>query len=373
MTVWRTADPEARLTDAEEAVPPCETTPADAQSAVNFVAFETDWLPEDCRVETVTRRPERPPGRPGDVSAADIDQTPHSEGNPCSLRTVVAGRNRRLRLKQFCYDWAPPSASVAPLWRTPEPTPFDCGDAVGWLGTDYEDRRGACVQRDRTQVELSVLEGEFADEELTRLLDSLTPAAPVGARRVRRVPFHRLNYWARYGCQPPVVPHGLWDYAPEHPYEESDPVSPIGLSRDPPVPALAPSGAFGGTGDSANTGSSGDQFVLDSALAFPEDDALEAVFRNRENGSDHLWLWATAEGSPLAPSLPPAPSDQSAETRETIDMRGTTVHYAALTEEHGAWEALWAEDGVRYAVWAGASQHLDGEGFRAVVNSLERP
>jgi hypothetical protein len=357
MTVWRTADPDARLTDADEAVP-TETTPAEAQAAVNFVVFEPDWLPEDCRVETVTRRPERPPGRPDGVDAADIGQTPHSEGNPCSIRVVVADEERRLRLKQFLYDWAPTSASVAPLWRTPEPTPFDCGDAVGWLGTDYKDNRGACVQRDRTQIELSVTEGEFSDDELERLLDGLAVADPAGARRVRRVPFHRLSYWARYRYRPPVVPHGLWGYAPEHPYEESDPLSPVGLARDPPVPALAPSG---------------NRFVLDSALTFAEADATEAVFRNRANGSDHLWMLATAEDSPLAPSLPPEASDQSTETRKAIDLRGTTVHYAALTEEQGAWEAIWAEDGVRYAMWAGASQHLDGEEFRAVVESLEPP
>jgi len=364
MTVWRTADPAAGLTDADELSPPRETTPADAQDAVNFVVFETDWLPADCRVEEVTRRPERPPGRPGDASAEEVGQTPHSEGNPCSVRTVVAGGDRRLRIKQFLYDWAPPSASVAPLWRTPDPTPFDCGDAVGWLGTDYKDNRGACVQRDRTQIELSVTEGTFSDDELRALLGGLEPADSVGAERVRRVPFHRLHYWARYACQPPRVPHGLWDYAPNRPYDESLLLSPVALRENAPVRALVP----------ADSGASpGGRFALDSALAFPEADAMEAVFRNRANGSDHLWLTAAAEGSPLAPSLPPDPSDQSAETRGAIDLRGTTVHDAALTEERGAWEAFWAEEGVRYAVWAGASQELDGEAFREVVASLETP
>jgi len=51
----------------------------------------------------------------------------------------------------------------------------------------------------------------------------------------------------------------------------------------------------------------------------------------------------------------------------------TTVHYGALTEERGAWEAIWAENGVRYVVWAGASQFLNGEWFREVVASLETP
>lgn len=361
MTVWQTADPDARLTDADEAVPPRETTPTDAQAAVNFVVFDPTWLPEDCRVEVVTRRPERPPGRPNDVTAEEIDQTPHSEGNPCSVRIVVSGDGRRLRLKQFLYDWAPPSASVAPLWRTPEPIPFECGDAVGWLGTDYKDQRGACVQRDRTQIELSVSEGEFSDEELKRLLDGLTPTDSEAAHRARRVPFHRLDYWARYKVRPPVVPHGLWDYSPEHPYEDSHALSPVALGKDSPVTALAPSGPIG------------DQFLLDSALAFPDADAVELVFRNRANGSDHLWTIATAEGSPLAPSFPPDPSDQPAETREAIDLRDATVHYAALTEERGAWEAIWSEDGVHYAVWAGASRYLDGETFREVVDSLATP
>lgn len=361
MTVWQTADPEARLTDAEEAVPPRETTPTDAQGAVNFVVFESDWLPEDCTVETVTRRPERPPGRPNDVSTEEIGQTPHSEGNPCSVRIVVSGEDRRLRLKQFLYDWAPPSASIAPLWGTPDPTPFDCGDSVGWLGTDYKDNRGACVQRDRTQIELSVTEGEFSDDELRRLLGAMTVADPATARSAQRVPFHRLNYWARYKCRPPVVPHGLWDYAPEHSYDASHELSPVALARDAPVRALAPCGEFE------------EKFPLDSALAFPEEDAMELIFRNRENGSDHLWLIATDDESQIAPSLPPEASDQSAETREQLDLRGTTVHYAALTEGHGAWELLWAEEGVRYALWAGASQFLDGETFRELVDSLVAP
>ena len=214
MSVWRTADPSAALTDPADAAPPVETTPADAQAATNFVVFGPSWLPDDCSVRTVTLRPERPPGRPAGVDADEMGQTPWSDGNPCSLRTVVAGDGRRLRCKQFLYDWAPPAASVAPLWGTSDPTPVDCGDAVGWLGTDYKDNRGACVQRERTQVELSVVDGAFDDDELASVLDGLTPAAPAAAREVRGVPFHRLSYWTRYACEPVSVPHGLWSHSP---------------------------------------------------------------------------------------------------------------------------------------------------------------
>lgn len=359
MSGWRVADPNARLTDHEAAEAPRETTFVDAAASANFVVHEPTALPDDCAVETVTYRPEQPPGRPDGVDAADIGQTPWSDGNPSSVRAVVRGDGRALRIKQFLYDWAPPAAGIAPLWRTPVPTPVDCGDAVGWLGTDYEDRRGGCLQRERAQIELSVTDGAFDDDELATVLRGFVPADPAASRGVRAAPFHALHYWVRFGCRPPAVPHGLWDYSGPRPYDESRPVSMAGLSCDPIARPLVPAGD--------------DAFLLDSALAFPDADAVEVVFRRRANGSDHLWVTAAAEGSPLAPAVPPEPADQSCERRERIDCRDTDVHYAALDEEYGAWEALWREEGTSYAAWAGPSLALDGAEFRAVIDGLVPP
>ncbi|ELZ27500.1 hypothetical protein C475_06260 [Halosimplex carlsbadense 2-9-1] len=358
-TDWRTAGPEIRLTDADAAEPPRETTPADAQAGANFVVFEPGWLPDDCAVGETTIRPEQPPGRPEGLDAADIGQTPYSEGNPSAVRTVVAGEDRELRIKQFCYDWAPPAASVAPLWGTEDPAPVEAGDAVGFLGTDYKDNRGACVQRARTQVEVSVLEGAFDDDELEGLLDGLEPAADPQSTPVRQVPFHRLNYWARYRCEAVGVPHGLWSHGIARPYDESVPCSPAALGGVSPA-LLVP-------GDDGT----GADYALDSAATFPDSGAVEAVYRRASNGSDHLWITAAAPDSELGPAVPPEPADQPAQTRETVELRGERVHYAALTEGSGAWEAVWTEGGVTYAVVAGASHHLDGEAFRRLVEGLE--
>ncbi|WP_123536838.1 hypothetical protein [Halosimplex salinum] len=365
-TDWRTAGPGIRLTDAEAALAPRETSFADAQSGANFVVFEPGWLPADCEVRQTTLRPEQPPGRPDGLDAEAIGQTPWSDGNPAAVRAVVDGDGRRLRIKQFLYDWAPPAASVAPLWGTEDPTPVAAGDAVGFLGTDYKENRGACVQRARTQVEVSVLDGAFDDAELEGLLDGLEPAVDPEsgdseAAAVRQVPFHRLSYWARYRCEGVGVPHGLWDHGVARPYHESVPCSPAAL-REVEPPLLAP-------GDD----SVGRQYALDSAVTFPEAEAVEAVYRHEANGSDHLWVTAAAEESSLGPEVPPEPAEQPAETRETVRLRDETVHYAALTEDRGAWEAVWTEDGESYAVVAGASRELDGEAFRALVAGLERP
>lgn len=356
MTVWQIADPSARLTDTDDPAPPHETTYNDAQESVNFVVFEPEWLPDDCTTTEITVRPEQPPGLPPDATAEDINQTPHSEGNPCSVRIVITGNERQLRLKQFLYDWAPPAASIAPLWRTSQPVPFECGDAIGWLGTDYKDRPGACVQRERTQIELSVSKGEFDDAEMKKLLRRLEPINTETSRLVRNVPFHNLSYWVRYQCRPPAVPHGLWTHNPNRPYNHSVIHSLIGLLDDSPVRPLVPTE---------------DQFVFDSAAAFPEIDALEYLYRNRGNQSDYLWITASPAGSSLSLSLPPDASDQSAETRQAIELRETTVHYASLTEEYGAWEATWEEDGIHYIAWAGSSQFIDGDRFRTLIHTLE--
>ncbi|WP_415378946.1 hypothetical protein [Halosimplex sp. TS25] len=368
-TDWRTAGEWIRLTDTEAALPPRETTFTDAQAGANFVVFEPGWLPDDCAVVETTFRPEQPPGRPEGVDAEELGQTPWSDGNPCALRAVVEGEGRRLRIKEFLYDWAPPAASIAPLWGTEDPTPVDAGDAVGFLGTDYKDNRGACVQRARTQIEVSVLAGEFTDEELESLLDGLEPATDPasrdsGATAVRQVPFHRLSYWARYRFESVGVPHGLWDHGIARPYHECVPCSPAALGDAEPQ-LLVPGESDGSERDV------GGEFALDSVVAFPGADAVEAVYRHEATGSDHLWITAAAPDSALAPELPPEPADQPAAVRESVALRDTTVHYAALTEDRGAWEAVWTENGVTYVVVAGASRALDGEGFRRLVDGLE--
>lgn len=352
--IWEHTDPTERVTDAEALPAPIETTPASAQSALNFVAFEPTTLPRECEVTAVTRRPERPPGRPAGMDAAAVGQTPWSEGNPCSLRLLIEDDDRRLRLKQFLYDWAPPAASIAPLWGTPEPVPVRLDDVVAWLGTDYKDNRGACLQRERTQVELSVLEGTFGDDELRRLMEGLAVAKPTAAHRVRLTPFFRLSYWSRYGCRAPAVPHGAWECSLVRPFEDAAEIAPSSFDRSP-VQLLEPAD---------------EQFRFDSGLAYPTHDCAEIIYRHSSNASDHLWLFAASTQSETGPSIPPEPAEQPAAIRDTTIRRDTRIYFTALVEDDGAWEAYWRENGTRYAAWAGASLSMSTEEFLAVIEGL---
>ena len=339
---WELTDTNARLTDPAEVQPFRKTTLAAAQQSVNFVVFTPEWLPHDCKLTEVTLRPEQPPGRPDGVQAEQTGQTPWSEGNPCSIRTIVHGRGRCLRLKQFLYDWAPPAASTAPLWNSPKLTPLPCGDAVAWLGTDYMKRRGGCIQSMHTQMEASVIEGIFTDEELGRILSQLRPAALEESQAVQRAPFHLLNYWVRYKMRAVQVPYGLWKYRHPRHYDQSRSISLNELRLNTPVRLLFPDDS---------------PYVFDSAVLISENEPLnrevEIIYRHQSNNSDHIWMVAIETGSERKVLIPPEPETHMAEVREAIKLRGTTVWYAALNERYGAWEAIWEEEGVHYIVWAG--------------------
>lgn len=356
---WEKTDRSARLTDSREVQPLRKTTLAEAQQLVNFVVFTPEWLPDDCELTEVTVRPEQPPGRPKGIEAEQIGQTPWSEGNPCSIRTVISGHDRRLRLKQFLYDWAPPAASTAPLWNSPRLTPRPCRSTVAWLGTDYMKRQGACIQTMRTQIELSVIDGVFSDEALGRILNMLGPAALEESYGVQRAPFHLLNYWVRYGMTALQVPYGLWKYQHPRRYDQSRQVSLEELRLNTPVRLLLPDNS---------------PYVFDSAVLISEDEPfnreVELIFRHSDNGSDHLWMITMNAESERKGVIPPRPEKHLAEVREVIRLRGTSVWYAALYEEYGAWEAIWEEEGVHYSVWAGATLFQNGHQFKMLVDDL---
>lgn len=357
MTRWMDSHPDARLTDPQRGVHPFETSLNRAQHHVNFVVFEPDRLPDDCVRSTATLRPEQPPGVSFEVDGNE-PESPFAGGNPASIRIEIEGEERRLRIKQFLYDWAPPSASIAPLWGTDYLEPFDCQYTVGWIGDDYKGNRGASVQLDRTQIELSVLEGTFGDDELADVLSSLTLANPSVGKRIRKVPFHRLNYWIRYRFQPPALPHGVYEYGERHPYTDAVPTAPVAFRDDEvPLSMIPPS----------------EDHILDSGVTFPDHSAIECVYRDPGNLSDHLWMIAACEESEMAPQLPPSNSDQQAETRTQMTARDTTVFVGALSDDYGAWEAFWQEGKTMYAVWASSSLEMTTDKFLDIITLLHKP
>jgi hypothetical protein len=355
--IW---EQDASTTKKRDSLRPLQETSFEkAQRSTNFVVFSTTWLPQESQLTRITLRPEQAPGRPVDIDPSQYGLTPWSEANPSSLRAVISGRDRRLRIKQFLYDWGVPAASTAPLWNSAYLRPFLCQDSIGWLGTDYMGKPGACTQLMRTQIEISVDEGHFTDLELKNILNGLKVVNEEFSETLQRVPFHRLNYFVRHKVSGPDVPHGLWKYRHARRYRHSQivPKDELIASSQVPVPVLEHP-----------------DFLFDSAVVMNEPDEghreVEVIYRHRLNHSDYLWMVAMNKDSRIALPEIPEPEDHPAEERREETLRGRTVFYAALTEKFGAWEVFWRERDAAIAVWASASQFYDGQDFRSLVDRV---
>lgn len=191
-----------------DAAPPA-MAPADAQAWCNFVLFTPDELPADTQLARASVRREAPPGREGDSM---VGRSPWSENNPAAYRFEASGGGRALRVKEFLYDWAFPALDHPSLWESPtSAVPID-DESVLWYGTDYMGHRAASARMARTMVELSVLWGTFADDEILHLYRSLRPVDDIVAGEIANIPFANLSYWARRPEATPVaVPLGLWN------------------------------------------------------------------------------------------------------------------------------------------------------------------
>ena len=180
----------------------------ESQEWCNFVLMKPTVLPAGVAVETSEMRPESPPGRRDGPTDSRLPSWTLS--NPACHRCVLAGKERRVRIKQYLYDWAPPAFDCPCLWLSPVVRHFFVGNDVGWLGTDFRGLAAHSVNLDRTTVELSVLEGSFSDDELQEICRGLHPVSPGARKQVLDTPLATLCYQSRHEEQPIAVPVGFW-------------------------------------------------------------------------------------------------------------------------------------------------------------------
>ena len=351
--------PSTRLAGGDDLPALSIVRPADAQAHCNFVVFTPLVLPAGCAECVTSLRPEAPPGRPEGVDVAAHGQTPWSIANPCSLRTVISGGGRSLRLKQFLYDWAPNPLGAASLWDSPAVTGFRLRDAIAWRGVDYHETAGASVVLDGTTVELSVIEGPFEAAELEAVLTGLVPADPEGATMVRSAPFHALNYWVHYRLPPLRTPYGLWAHPHRRAYDQGRRLEPGDLKGlADPVPLLPGGGVARVTS----------AFLFD----VPQERHRE-VEMHLDNVPGPVWMTAVGMDSERTLACPPTPEDHPAELRCAVQARQGVVWLAALSEALGPWEAIWEEGDARHAAWFGSSPAWTRETVLAFLEGLAPP
>lgn len=310
-----------------------------AQPHCNFVVLEPRRLPEGCAVGPISARTE-----------ADRWSTVHYR---------VTGRNRRLRVKQFLYDWWTLTDAATNLVHMG--CPFKAGATVGWHGTDYKGLAAACWAKLRTQVELSVEEGRFEPEELEALCASMEPADPEAPAQIVPVPFAKISFTVRRH-------RGPWGLDRIAGCTWSDHLQPSVQACAMPamVPGTTPQGyAFDSAGWRRSRRGIGGEWQL--------------VLRHSANGADVIHLRGTQQGSTDPVTVPPEPALRKAFQWTPLELRGHTFYFGAALGQadgrmqpspYGGWAAVWGEAGVQWECFARASTSVTAEGFRQFILSL---
>ncbi|MCO5971404.1 hypothetical protein [Actinoallomurus soli] len=335
------------LADAAELpARPSAVPPEQAQEWCNFVVWTPERLPAGCELLTGTLRKEAPPGR---LEEHLSGHTPWSDNNPAAYRFEIAGDGRRLRVKEFLYDWAFPALDHPCLWESrTHAAPVDDRHVV-WFGTDYLKNAAASARLDRTTVELSVLSGTFAEEEILDLYRAMRPADPAVAAEFAATPFAALSYWARRADAAAVnVPVGLWTFRRRRSHESR---WSTGAEAERLVTELGLPPALGG-------------LDLDSAARFVDDQGredVEAVYSGRPERGRELRVIAQKRGRGSL-RVPSEPEDQPGE-RDTVRVGGVDVQLGWIDERYGPFQAVYAHGDVEATLLSSTGVGLDRAWF----------
>lgn len=342
----------AQASDLEPTPP--TLPPSQAQPWCDFVVWTPDELPDGYETVTGTLRKESPPGIP---QAETAGRTPWSANNPCAYRFEVRGPGGRVRVKQFLYDWAFPALDHPCLWDSDTRAVAIDDRHVLWFGVDYMKHRGASARLGRTTAELSVLDGEFSDEEILGLYRALRPADPAAAQAIAATPFAQLSYWARRPDAEKInVPIGLWKF--RRPTEHHSDWR-TGADAERMAGELGLPATLGG-------------LDLDSAGRFAGDDGrteIEAVYAGGPGRGHELRLIAQRLGR--GNLRVPAEPDVHPGTRETLTWQdGTPVQLAWIDERFGPFHAVFARDGIEATLLGSTAVGLDRAWFLRVLKEV---
>lgn len=325
------------------------------QEWCNFVLLEPARLPEGLALEARGVRPEAPPSPRRGHEPLRPEWT---DSNRSAHRGVYAGRGRRLRIKQFLYDYAPAAFDHPCLWESDRIEPFVSGGHLGWLGTDFRRRRAAAIHADRTMVEVSVLEGDFPADQLVSLCRGLRPSVPEARTRILATPLVDLCYQRRHREPPIAVPVGYW----AHKRREESTVS---VYRPEEAPA-----ALAGLD---RQGLERFGYRLRGLFVFGDPGAPEEVDRVLEHDDDpgrQARLLVSRDGVPGGLPFPPRRETRQACRDRVVEIAGRAVHHAFVDPRYGQHEAVWRADGLVFMLIVKPTGKTSTEWFEAVLREV---
>lgn len=300
----------------------------EAQSWCNFVLMKPRNLPGDLELERAQMRPEAPPGRPEHLEQQT--RPAWTQSNRAVHRVEYVGHGRRLRIKQFFYDYAPAAFDHPCLWESEKVHPFHVNQHIGWIGRDFRKLQAATINLDRTTVELSVTSGVFTDGELKEICVSLSPVLPEVRARILATPFSELCYQSRHREPPIAVPVGYWAHKRLPESLKMTVQRAADVQADTSVFAILPLGEYG--------------YQLDSVFIYGElksPQEKDYIFQHSEDVGRFVRLLVSPSESPGAIPYPPERELRQPCTSQIIEIGDCRVYHAYYDERYGQHEAVW--------------------------------
>lgn len=288
---------------------------SDAQPWCNFALLEPTWLPGNVVVSNQQLRPESIKGR-------------------SSYRCEYSDQSRKLSVKQFLYDWAPPAYDHPSLWRnnkispvhqTPIPRFFYVNNDVAWIGLNFRRQPALSLNIKRTMVEMTVIEGTFADEELIEICKGLQPASPQIMDQILATPFSDLCYFRRHSKTASEVPLSYWKYNRQKNWMTHH--LPISNVLEPfKIPS-----SYG--------------YHLNSVFTFGDPvQETEYYYEHQSLPGSYIRILISPDKEKNGIPYPPKLGDQVC-TKRIFKKGDHDIHHAYLYEEVGPHEAIWHDHG----------------------------
>jgi hypothetical protein len=325
----------------------------EAQPWCNFVLTRPKELPRGLELERQDLRPEVPP----DPTSGDL-MNQATWGQRSSYRCVYSGDGRRIRMRQFLYDWAPPAYDHPSLWLSEAITPFEAGDNIGWIGRNYRKEPAASISVDRTTIEISSLAGEFMPDELQRLCLGLEPVSPTARERILATSFGALTFQYRHAALTYYeTPTGYWKHYRTPVSLEQTVACGKDVQNHWPGLDLVPPSAY--------------DFGLDTVFVFGDPRRpreVEYLYESTVTPGRYLRILATSSTAECIP-YPPIMDQQACSTRQ-FKVGKSLAYHAFHDPRYGQHEAVLERAGTRFIVMAKPGPRTHIEWFERLIHCL---
>ena len=294
----------------------------------------------------------------------------------CSLKLILEDEDARkkLSIKEFNYDWAPPAYDCPSLWKnheefieedTPEPQPYLVGNDVLWIGVNYRNQRAASIIKERTTIEMVVMEGGLSDQELIQIAVGLVPLNMSQWNGILSKDFAQMSYGYPKAIKAVNVPISFWTFPVEDSQIKFQTAFTLSNIPDEVASAHLPLPIDSG-------------YKLNSVFTYHAGDPLSEkskcnfVYEYEGKKGSTIQLQHVHKDSPAACAFPPVPDATQKFKIKLEKVCGVNCYYAYRSESYGPHELVFQIGDFNYLMLVKPASWTSREWFFNLLGNFFR-